>query len=250
MLSCGQPFGKTAFVRGRVSESGCKIVIRRSMADENRRSRRKGEGRKEEIDLNRNDAEDRSLAWEEIRREHLIHDQWIDFRRSAYRYPDGRVFEPFYTYSKKDYSVVVARTEEGKYLCVRQFRQGLREVTTEFPAGGIEHGEGERPGPAEALAAAKRELREETGYASDRWTHLLTVPSHATLSDNYAHLFLAEDCRPVSGQQLDETEVLKVIQLSGEEIESLIASGGFQQAVHILAWLLYLRIRRSQSREE
>ena len=113
--------------------------------------------------MNRNDAEDRSLAWEEIRREHLIHDQWIDFRRSAYRYPDGRVFEPFYTYSKKDYSVVVARTEEGKYLCVRQFRQGLREVTTEFPAGGIEHGEGERPGPAEALAAAKRELQEETG---------------------------------------------------------------------------------------
>ena len=62
------------------------------------------------------------LEWEEISTEHLVSDEWIDFRRSAYRFPDGRVFEPFYTYSRRDYVVIVASDAEGRYLCVRQFR--------------------------------------------------------------------------------------------------------------------------------
>ena len=53
-----------------------------------------------------------NLAWEEIRTEHIVQDEWIDFRRSAYRFPDGRVFEPFYSYSRRDYVVIVAADEE------------------------------------------------------------------------------------------------------------------------------------------
>ena len=30
------------------------------------------------------------LEWEEIKTEHIVKDEWIDFRRSAYRFPDGR----------------------------------------------------------------------------------------------------------------------------------------------------------------
>ena len=187
------------------------------------------------------------LAWEEIHTEHLIKDEWIDFRRSTYRFPDGRVFKPFYTYSRRDYVVVVASDEEGNYLCVRQFRQGIRQVTTEFPAGGIERKDGKEYGrqqgvsAEDALFAAKRELLEETGYESGEWEHLLTVPSNATIADNYAHLFMARNCRQVSGQSLDETEFLNVIKLSEKEIEQMIAEGEFQQAMHVTAWLLALR---------
>ena len=187
------------------------------------------------------------LAWEEIRTEHLIQNEWIDFRQSAWRFPDGSEFEPFYSYSRRDYVVIVASDTEGNYICVRQFRQGIRQVTTEFPAGGIERKDGREYGAAQdaaaedSLAAAKRELLEETGYVSEEWEHLLTVPSNATIADNYAHLFLARNCRLVSGQDLDETEFLKVVKLSAGEIEGLIADGGFQQAVHITAWLLSQR---------
>ncbi len=190
---------------------------------------------------------DPSLAWEEIKTEHIVQDQWIDFRRSAYRFPDGSVFEPFYTYSRRDYVVVVASDEDGNYLCVRQFRQGIRQVTTEFTAGGIERKDGKEYGgdqdlsSEDALAAAKRELLEETGYESDEWKHLLTVPSNATIADNYAHLFVARNCRKVAGQSLDETEFLNVRKYSAQEIEDMIAAGEFQQAIHITAWLLSLR---------
>ena len=187
------------------------------------------------------------LEWEEISCEHIIKDEWIDFRRSAYRFPDGSTFEPYYSYSRRDYVVIVASDEDENYLCVRQFRQGIKQVTTEFPAGGIERKDGKEYGGSQdvsaedALSAAKRELLEETGYESDQWEHLLTVPSNATIADNYGHIYMARNCRKVSGQSLDETEFLNVLRLSAKEIEELIYSGGFQQAMHITAWLLAQR---------
>lgn len=185
---------------------------------------------------------DRELAWKEIRTEHIVRDEWIDFRKSAYRYPDGRVFEPFYSYSRRDYTVIVASDEDGRYLCVRQFRQGIKQVTVEFPAGGIERSDGKEYGGDDfaesALECARRELMEETGYISEEWTHLITIPSNATIADNYAYVYMAKNCRKVGEQHLDETECLHVEKHSAEEIEKLIHHGKFQQSVHVMAWLL------------
>ena len=194
--------------------------------------------------------EDKELLWEEVSTEHIIQDEWIDFRRSAYRFPDGNVVEPFYSFSRKDYVIIVASDTEGNYLCVKQFRQGIKEVTTEFPAGCMETKDGKGDAKDKkslseiALQTAKRELREETGYESEEWEPLLIVPSNATIADNYAYLFVAMNCRKVSGQSLDETEFLNVKKLTAQEIETLIAEGKFQQADHILAWLLALRKKK------
>ena len=187
------------------------------------------------------------LAWEEVSQEHVAQDKWIDFRRSSYRFPDGRVYEPFYSYSRKDYVVVVAQDTDGKFLCIRQFRQGIKQVTTEFPAGGIERTDGKEYGgkcdfsAEDALEAAKRELLEETGYESGEWRHLITIPSNATIADNYAFVFFAGNCRQVCEPSPDETEFLELVKYSHEEIEELIANGEFQQAMHVMAWLLAQR---------
>ena len=203
--------------------------------------------------------ENNNLAWEEIKTDHIIQNEWIDFRESTYRFPDGREIGPFYSYSRRDYVVIVASDEDGNYLCVKQFRQGIKEVTTEFPAGGIERKDGkEYDNHAEsagrgadgcsdtvtaedALSAAKRELLEETGYESDEWDHLLTVPSNATIADNYAYIFKASNCRKSSGQDLDDTEFVDVIKHTEEEIEEMISQNKFQQAMHVMAWLLAKR---------
>ena len=191
--------------------------------------------------------DDKDLIWKEIKTEHIIQDEWIDFRKSAYRFPDGTVFEPYYSYSRRDYTIIVAKDEDGKFICVRQFRQGIKEVTTEFPAGGIERTDGKEYGgksagtnvaAEDALDAAKRELREETGYESDNWTHLITIPSNATMADNYAHVFRADNCRKVAGQTLDSTEFLNVVKYTESEIEELIGKGKFQQMSHVMAYLM------------
>ena len=189
--------------------------------------------------------ENERLEWEEVSCEHIVNDEWIDFRKSRYRFPDGREFEPYYSYSRRDYVVIVATDEAGNYICVRQYRHGIKRVTTEFCAGGIERCDGKEYGirldkdsAEDALAAAKRELMEETGYESDDWKFLLSVPSNATMADNYANIFVAKNCRKVSGQSLDETEFLNVHLHTRKEIDEMIASGEFPQASHILALLL------------
>ncbi len=200
------------------------------------------------------DRKREDLAWEEVRTKHLVQNEWIDFRESAFRFPDGSEFELYYSYSRRDYVVIVPFDTEGNLICVRQYRQGIREVTTEFPAGGIERNDGKeyRDNAAKtarsfgndsedseaALDAAKRELTEETGYVSDEWTHLLTVPSNATIADNYAYVYMATNCKKVSGQNLDDTEFLNVEINTRENLEEIIKRGEFQQSVHIMAWLL------------
>ena len=195
------------------------------------------------------------LAWEPVKTEHIVQDRWIDFRKTEFRMPDGSLLGPFYNYSRRSYVVIIASDEAGWFLCVRQYRQGIGRVTTEFPAGGIEPGGGsgqdvapdfitqpdEGADEEEALEAAVRELREETGYVSDCWSHVITAPSDATISDNYAHIFRAKNCRKAGGQELDDSEYLHVELKSPEQIDGLIREGGFQQIVHMLGWMLVKR---------
>ena len=192
-----------------------------------------------------NKTAEEALAWEEVSCEHVIQNEWMDLRKLTYRFPNGQEFEPYYSYSRRNYAVIVASDTEGRFICVRQFRQGVKEVTTEFPAGGLEKMGGKEDGAVgdeDALKAARRELLEETGYESDEWEHLLTVPSNATIADNYAYIYRAKNCRKVAELHLDETEFIRVELHDAKEIEDMIYSGRFQQCVHILGWLLAQRM--------
>ncbi|WP_027208304.1 NUDIX hydrolase [Butyrivibrio hungatei] len=218
---------------------------------------------------------EKKLYWELKNEEHIIQDQWIDFRRNEYKLPDGQTISPVYNYSKHSFSLVVATDKDGKYICVRQYRHGIDEITTEFPAGGIEYAkEGEAANiedmanashnrmskppiqqdnnnkepitkeniiasEDEAFEAAKRELREETGYTSDNWTHLLTIPANATISNSNVHIYCATDCTLSASQELDATEFLNVVTLSETELLSAINGGDFKQALHVLAYYLF-----------
>ena len=188
-------------------------------------------------------SEFEELRWEKVSEKHIVQDEWIDFRRVRYRFPDGTEFEPYYNYSRRSFVIIVAIDENGNYICVRQYRHGIDQVTTEFSAGGIERSGdteygSEGDSAEEELEAAKRELQEETGYVSDHWKHLITIPANPTIADNYAHIYLAKDCCKVSGQDLDDTEYLNAILLTKEELDKLIKENEFQQPTHLLAYLL------------
>ena len=189
------------------------------------------------------------LKWNLSKEEHIIQDEWIDFRRNDYELPNGRIIGPVYNYSKHSFSLVVATDKDGKFICVRQYRHGIDDVATEFPAGGIEYAsKSDVPyitkdniiaTEEEAFEAAKRELREETGYTSDNWKHLLTIPANATISNSNVHIYSAKDCTLTTSQDLDDTEFLNVVTLTEKELTASIFGGDFKQALHVLAYYLY-----------
>lgn len=173
------------------------------------------------------------LNWKLNKTEHIVQDEWIDFRKESFILPDGKEFSPFYNYSRRNFVVIIARTKDDKYITVRQFRHGLKSVTTEFCAGGIEGDEKDS-----ALLAAKRELEEETGFVSDHWKHIYTIPSNPTIADNYAYLYYADDCEKTSKQHLDSTEFLEVKEYTEDEINDLIKNNEFVQPIHLMGWLM------------
>ncbi|MBQ3794684.1 MAG: NUDIX hydrolase [Butyrivibrio sp.] len=189
------------------------------------------------------------LSWEAVKVEHLVQDEWIDFRRVDYRLPNGEVIGPVYNYSKHSFSLVVATDTEGRFVCVKQYRHGIDEITTEFPAGAIEYKEkSDVPyitcdniiaTEEDAFDAARRELLEETGYSSNNWKHLMTIPANATLSNSRVHIYAATGCKRVREQDLDETEFLYVKLLSEEELLKRINGGDFKQSLHVLAYYLF-----------
>ena len=85
----------------------------------------------------------------------------------------------------------------------------------EIPAGVLE-------GEEEPIQAAKRELEEETGHKSEKWTYLgKTVESSAKLT-NYMYIYLAENCGKVSSQKLDYGEDIEVIEVGLDEAIEMI----------------------------
>jgi ADP-ribose pyrophosphatase len=74
-------------------------------------------------------------------------------------------------------AVMMAVDERGRVLLVRQYRLAVRASLWELPAGRLDPGE-------TALAAARRELEEETGYRARRWKKLLSFyPSPGYVSE-------------------------------------------------------------------
>ena len=189
-----------------------------------------------------------NLKWKAKEIKHLVQDEWIDFRSCEYELPDGSVIGPVYNYSKHSFSLIVATDKEGKYICVRQYRHGIDEIKTEFPAGAIEYKETSSEGyitydniiatEDKAFEAAKRELIEETGYTSSEFRHIITLPANATLSNSNVHIYAATNCVKVSDQNLDDTEFLNVELVSEDELNKRIFGGDFKQSLHILAYYL------------
>lgn len=110
---------------------------------------------------------------------------------------------------------VVPVTDEGEIIMERQFRYPFDEVIWEIPAGKLDKGEFDH------LEAAKRELREETGYTAEKYTFIGELyPSPAILSENI-HMFIATGLKK-GEQELDEDEFLDVVKLPFAEVVQMI----------------------------
>jgi ADP-ribose pyrophosphatase len=96
--------------------------------------------------------------------------------------------------------VVLAVDDEGRVLCLRQYRHPVRQRLVELPAGLMDH-DGEEP-----EEVARRELAEEAGLRADTWTRLTSTYSSPGITDECIHYFLARDLSPISDGDLADFE--------------------------------------------
>ena len=109
-------------------------------------------------------------------------------------------------------------TDDGELVVERQYRYPIDQVITEIPAGKLNYAGEDR------LAAAQRELKEETGYTAERWTDIgLYYPAPA-YSDEKITMYLAEGLHE-GERKLDEDEFLDVVKVPLSELVDQVAEG-------------------------
>lgn len=122
---------------------------------------------------------------------------------------------------------VAAVDSSGKLVLVKQYRHATGEWLEEIPAGRLESKD------SDPLAAAKRELEEETGLRAGRWTRLREFFPAPGFCGELMTLCLAEDLEavPGGGLAMDEDEELEVVRRSPAEV----LSGDCRDAKTLLA---------------
>lgn len=126
----------------------------------------------------------------------------FDIRRDAVELPDGTVTDYHYV-DESDAVVVLPLTPDGDVVVIEEWRQAVDKINRGLPAGSCERDE-------DIFDAARRELREETGYKAGSLEHLLTVEPSNGIANSVHHHFVAHDCEPAGDQQLDDNESIRV----------------------------------------
>ncbi|MBE3550862.1 MAG: ADP-ribose pyrophosphatase [Brockia lithotrophica] len=126
---------------------------------------------------------------------------------------------------------ILARTEEGKFLFVRQYRKPVERDLLEIPAGKREEGEAPE-------ATAVRELREETGYGGGTWTYLGKIYTSPGMLSEGIDLYFSDAVYPVGMQQDDPDEILRVVRLDAEEVRRAVSRGELVDAKSLAALFL------------
>ena len=130
-------------------------------------------------------------------------------------------------------AVVMPVDEKGRVLLVRQYRLPAKAFMWEIPAGRVDEGEN-------VLQAAKRELKEETGFKAKKWTKLASFYVSPGFLAEKMTIFLAEDLKE-GEQEPMEDERIQLKWLKSRELDDMVESGKIIDAKTIIGFLSWKR---------
>jgi 8-oxo-dGTP pyrophosphatase MutT (NUDIX family) len=178
----------------------------------------------------------KNLIWKEEKSVEVFQGRIFSVRENACRSPDNEL-RTYTVIHSPDWVIVVPvlKTPRGeRFVLVRQWRHGSRELSLEFPGGVFEAGE-------DAAQAAARELQEETAYKPGKIQKIGEFSPNPAIMSNRVHFFMAEDLVHTGKQELDEDEFIEVELASPAEALQGLGRPPYVHALMGAAFALYLQ---------
>lgn len=127
-------------------------------------------------------------------------------------------------------SVIAAVKDDGKMIMVRQYRKAAERVMLEVPAGKIDPGE-------DHLTAARRELREETGYSAGHIELLTRMYPSVGYSEEVLYIYLATELAP-GETEFDDNEAIDIEEYPLEKLYDMVMAGEIEDGKSQVAILM------------
>ena len=173
------------------------------------------------------------MSWKKLDTRRVWENPWMEIREDRVINPGGGENRYGWVHFKNRAVAIVPLDEEGRTWLVGQQRYTLGEYSWELPMGGA-------PLDEEPLAAAKRELKEETGLTAARWSELMRLHTSNSITDELGVVFLAEDLVP-GEPEFEETEDLNIRRLSLAEALAMVDTGEITDCISVAALLFVAR---------
>jgi len=130
---------------------------------------------------------------------------WFEIYKDSCKTAENHFVPTYYTWKKRDCVIIFPVTKYHEVILIKQYRHGLKKVCIDYPGGTIDRG-------YSIFEAAKHELREETGYETDKFELIGNYAMDSSYSNQMTHFVFAKECeqRSKPSNPREVTEIIKI----------------------------------------
>lgn len=153
--------------------------------------------------------------WKILKHRKVFSSKFVNVYEDKVRLPNGKRINDYTVIEKPSYVIIVATDYRGRVVIIKEYKHGAKEIQLALPAGLKEVKES-------PIQAAKRELREETGYNGGKFKYIGKINEYASKDMHNVYVVRVTDLKSRGKQELEISEDIEVKLVTIKDLKTQI----------------------------